>query len=417
MRSTFFLSALVLLVAQRNSFTAEKLSVRVVSTRPDMTAQSAAPPESDDGRQWLNPQTVADSPLAAASRANALNQNDAAEKLLRQIIKRAPKSSEAGEAHKLLSRIYIRTGRYKRATDNLGQWRRDFPNSADAQAELKDVEQFHGLPDQINGQRRPAVLKHEEDLSIPVTVNGQECTFLMDSGAWVSIISQQAAERLGLEFRGVGRVVGDSSGKGFAAKTAVAKELVIGNIHLKNVSFFVVPDLEPFTSLPVNQRGILGVPIQFAVGTWQWSKSGTIRLGEKIASRGNQPNLVFFKNKTLVSAEITGRSVFFTLDSGATNTDLNSNFVGSFGELVANAKKTTREITGIGGTSTYEAYTLSELKLSVADHLLTLRPAEGTGQRLAGIGGECCVGNFGNDLLIQAEGFSLDFDNMSLRFR
>src|SRR5215470_14481791 len=219
MRSTFFLSALVILVAQRNSFTAEKLSVRVVSSRPDMTAQSAAPPESDDGRQWLNPQTVADSPLAAASRASALNQNDAAEKLLRQIINRAPKSSEAGEAHKLLSRIYIRTGRYKRASDNLGQWRRDFPNSADAQAELKDVEQFHGLPDQINGQRRPAVLKHEEDLSIPVTVNGQECTFLMDSGAWVSIISQQAAERLGLEFRGVGRVVGDSSGKGFAAKT------------------------------------------------------------------------------------------------------------------------------------------------------------------------------------------------------
>src|SRR5437762_3740875 len=84
-------------------------------------AQSASPPESDDGRQWLSPRSPASSPLAAASRANALNQNGAAEKLLSQIIRRAPRSPEAAEAHKLLSRIYLRTGRYKRATDNLDE--------------------------------------------------------------------------------------------------------------------------------------------------------------------------------------------------------------------------------------------------------------------------------------------------------
>jgi hypothetical protein len=381
------------------------------------TSQSASQPESDDGRQWLNPRSPASSPLAAASRANALNQNDAAEKLLRQIIRRAPRSPEASEAHKLLSRIYIRTGRYKRATDNVDEWRRDFPNSADAQAELRDVERVRGLPDQINGQRRPAVLKHEGDFAAPLTVNGKKCTFLMDTGAGGSVITQQAAERLGLEFRGAGGVFGDSSGKGFAARTAVAKELVLGNMRFKNVSFFVVPDQEPFTSVPVDQRGILGVPIHFAVGTWQWSKSGTIRLGEKIPPGGSQPNLTFFRNKTLVSAEIAGRSVFFTLDSGAVNTDLNSNFVENFGNLVANAQKTTRGITGVGGTSTFEAYVLSELKLSVAGHPLTLRPADVTVQKLAGTGGECCVGNFGDDVLMQAQGFVLDFDNMSLRFQ
>jgi len=62
-------------------------------------AQSASLPESDDGRQWLNARSPATSPLAAASRANALNQNDAAKKLLRQIIRWAPRSPEAAEAH------------------------------------------------------------------------------------------------------------------------------------------------------------------------------------------------------------------------------------------------------------------------------------------------------------------------------
>jgi hypothetical protein len=381
-------------------------------------SQSTSPSESDDGRPWLDSRSPASSPIAVASRATALNQNDAAEKLLLQIIRRAPRSPEAGEAHKLLSRIYIRTGHYKRSTDNIDEWRRNFPNSADAQAERKDVDQFRGLPDQINGPRRPAVLKHERDLAIPLTVNGKECTFLMDTGAWVSIITQQAAERLGLEFRGTGAVIGDSSGKGFAAKTAVAKELILGNTRLKNVSFFVVPDdQEPFTSAPVNRRGILGVPVQFAVGTWQWSKSGTIRVGEKIPRGRSQPNLIFFRNKTLVSAEIAGRSAFFTLDSGAVDTDLNSDFAGRFGDLIANAQKTTREVTGVGGTSIFEALILPELKLSVAGHLLTLRPAAVTVQKLGGIGGECCVGNFGDDLLLQAEGFSLDFDNMSLKFQ
>ena len=108
--------------------------------------------------------------------------------------------------------------------------------------------------------------------------------------------------------------------------------------------------------------------------------------------------------------------MFFTLDSGAVDTDLNSNFVGSFGDLIANAQKTTRDVTGVGGTSTFEALIVPELKLSVAGRLLTLRPAAVTIQRLGGIGGECCVGNFGDDLLFQAEGFSLDFDNMSLWF-
>jgi hypothetical protein len=119
----------------------------------------------------------------------------------------------------------------------------------------------------------------------------------------------------------------------------------------------------------------------------------------------------------LVSAEIAGRSVFFTLDSGAVDTDLNSDFAGSFGDLVLNAQKTTRDVTGVGGTSTFEALILPELKLSVAGRLLTLRPAAVTLQRMGGIGGECCLGNFGDDLLFQADGFSLDFDNMSLRFQ
>jgi hypothetical protein len=158
-------------------------------------------------------------------------------------------------------------------------------------------------------------------------------------------------------------------------------------MRFQNVSFFVVPDREPFTSLPVDRRGILGVPIHFGIGTWHWSKSGTIRLGEKIPPQQSPPNLVFFRKKIVLLAEIAGRSAFFTFDSGASRTDLNTNFLETFRDLVTNAQKTTREGAGLGGTSTFEAYILPELRLSVAGHPLTLRPAEVTVQKIAGIGG------------------------------
>lgn len=379
-------------------------------------SQSTFLSESDDGRPWLDSLSPSSSSLAAASRASALNQNEVAEKLLREILQRGPRSPEGAKAHKLLSRIYLRTGRYKRGTDNLTAWLRAFPDSADAQAEARDLAQFRGLPDQKNGRRLPSVLKHE-DLWVPVSVNGKECMFLMDTGAWVSVITQQAAERLALEFRSGGGVIGDSSGKGVTTRTAVAKELVLGRMRFQNVSFFVIPDQEPFASLPVERRGILGMPIHLGIGTWQWSKSGTIRLGETIPLPQAPPNLIFFRNKGLVSVEIAGRRAFFTLDSGASTTDLNSNFATNFGNLLTDAQKTTREITGLGGTSTFEAYILPELRLSVAGRTLALRPAEVTVQNVAGVGGECCVGNFGNDLLTQTDGFSLDFDNMSLKLQ
>jgi hypothetical protein len=330
------------------------------------------------------------------------------------MIRRAPQSPEASEAHKLLSRIYVRTGRYKSGTDNLASWLRAFPTSADARAEARDFAQFRGLPDQKNGRRLPSVLQHE-DLWVPVSVNGKECTFLMDTGAWVSVISQQAAERLGLEFRGGGGVIGDSSGKGVTTRTAVAKELVLGKMRFQNVSFFVIPDQEPFSSMSVERRGILGMPIHLGIGTWQWSKSGTIRLGETIPPPRDPPNLVFYRNKGLVSVEIGERSAFFTLDSGAVTTDLNGSFATTFGSFLTDTPKTTREITDLGGTSTFDAYILPELRLSVAGRTVTLRPAEVTLQNLAGVGGECCVGNFGSDLLTQTDGFLLDFDNMSLK--
>ena len=110
----------------------------------------------DDGRQWLDagalPAPTAP-PLLRAAAANALNQTAASESLLLHIVRSQPASPSARRAHELLSRIYVRTGQYRRLVANLDDWARTFPNDSQLQRERADVEQFRGLPDQINGPR------------------------------------------------------------------------------------------------------------------------------------------------------------------------------------------------------------------------------------------------------------------------
>jgi hypothetical protein len=127
---------------------------------------------------------------------------------------------------------------------------------------------------------------------------------------------------------------------------------------------------------------------------------------------------VFNKNRLLLRAEILGKHVLTTFDTGASTTDLNANFAESFADLVArDGQKGTQEINGIGGTQTFESITLPEVTFTIGSRAVALRPAYVTLQRNGLIGGDCCLGNAGQDLLKQGQGFSIDFSTMTLQLQ
>ena len=104
--------------------------------------------EIDDGRRWLESPAI-----LRAAEAVALNKAGNAATLLRGIIRSQPRSEAAFHAHTLLSRVYLRSGQYKRLLANLDEWARSFPGRQEIERERMDVEQFRGLPDQENGPR------------------------------------------------------------------------------------------------------------------------------------------------------------------------------------------------------------------------------------------------------------------------
>jgi predicted aspartyl protease len=365
----------------------------------------------DDGRQWFEPgaESSANSGIRRGAVAAAFNE-PAAESLLRDVIRSKPGSDDASQAHELLSRIYLRSGQYQRLIDNLDQWAASFPNRREVQDEKADVEQLRGLPDQRNGPLRVSTLRHEagDDWSVPVSINGKPATYLLDSGAWISTISESEAKRLGLEIRAGSGTLSDPSGKGVTIRTAVAKEVRLGAMRFQDVSFAVLPSEDRFA--------ILGIPIWCAVRQVKWSSRGTWELGGRSGSIDRTSrNIVFSGNHLLLVSSVSGMRVFSTLDTGAVDTDLNENFSEQFPALIQSGARETREITGVGGTARLTSITVPEVPFQIGPTRIVLRPAHVTLQRTAAIGGSCCIGNIGRDVLAQTGEFVLDLSTMVMR--
>lgn len=377
------------------------------------TAFQLPAPKIDDGRPFLQPPPSASTQIQQAAYTAATNQ-PSAEQQLKAIIRAAPRSPEADQAHVLLAHLYIRTARYRSLAADFDQWRQDQPNSTELRARKDDVDQFRGLPDQTNEPPRPVQLHHEGNLWFPVSVNGKPSTYLFDTGASVSVLAESEARRLGLTIREPSVQIGDSSGIGFKARIAVANELRIGTTRFKNVSFIVLANQEPWTSLPPGRGGIIGLPVILGMRSIRWNKSGTA----DFATPDDTPlerNLVFFQNKPVVQATVENRPVFFTLDTGAETTDLNRRFADEFPSLIADAKADEASIIGAGGEAKFEARKLDSLPLTLGNRPVILKPAVVTFQSNPGMGGECCIGNLGDDVIFSGSGVFFDFSRMTLR--
>jgi hypothetical protein len=74
-------------------------------------------------------------------------------------------------------------------------------------------------------------------------------------------------------------------------------------------------------------------------------------------------------------------------------------------------------MSGVGGSSVLESVTLPAVDFRIGGTLAVLRPARVTMQENPALGGRCCIGNMGLDLLLQTGALTMDFSQMTLRLR
>src|SRR6202022_3579524 len=106
------------------------------------------------------------------------------------VIKSAPHSDQAYEAHDWLIHLYLRSGAYRRLISHVDDRWAAFPDKPEREQERTALAPFRGLPDQINGKRRQSILRHENgEIFIPLVIDGTPATYFFDTGGWLSCMS------------------------------------------------------------------------------------------------------------------------------------------------------------------------------------------------------------------------------------
>lgn len=387
-------------------------------------AEDAAPPALKalyDQHQWfalrdaLQEKTAP--PLYKGAVAAAFNQNKEAEIYLAEVIKRNPTSDDAVEAHEMLSKLYARSGRYKDALQQLDELRQIRPNRADVENVRTLFAAWGKYPDQsasyaISARVRADVQK--DGVKLPVTVHGKTVNWLWDTGFNFCMMSESEAKMLGVPVDESSSRVADSSGGTTTMRTAVVDELAVGSFHLRNVAFLIMPDSqEPMSDWQPGERGILGLPVALAFGSFSWKSDGTFEIRPGTHAQSAHQNLYLDGISPIVRVYFEDKPLDFALDTGdQAGTQLWQRFADDFPALMAErGSKGNQKVDQVGGANDRPTTVLPEVTLQVGGLDTTLRPAQVFARP---VGDYFRYGLLGMDVLSQAHEVRVDFGSMKL---
>jgi predicted aspartyl protease len=311
----------------------------------------------------------------------------------------------------------LRTGRYAEATRLIESVFR-----SDADGGLRNIrEMIRGRPDMdvTKGVATLACDVSATGLRLTGRANGQPVSWLFDTGANFSLISDAEAVRLGMAINESTGRAGDLAGGSAAVRTATADRLTIGSTEMRRVTFLVTPASEmPWKELPPGKQAIMGISIVTALESVRWSSDGSCTVG---GSAPNPPStagtpILFERLFVMAQVIVEGQLLPFTLDTGnQTGTQLWPRFGREFSRLVAErGTRSSARLTQIGGAVDHPTILIPNLTLGVG----------GTDVRLPNVhlfappvGNDSSYGLLGVDVFAKAREVTIDFQAMRLIVR
>jgi Aspartyl protease len=280
-----------------------------------------------------------------------------AEADLKRVVSSANSDALSFEARELLIGLYFRLGKYREAFAQGKLMLSQKPDAADIRNMLPTLQVLSSFPDQttVSTERSSIPIDIEdENLALPVHINGTEAHYILDNGFSISGMSELEAKRLHLTIHEVKTKIDTMSGAEVSIRVAVAENLQIGNTHLKNVAFYVLPVAQPpFNELAEGRQGILGLPVVIALNHFQWSaKDRMFRLlPPSSKSSKDSGNLAFDGTSIFQRAKYAGGPLDFSLDMGAQNTVLYPAFAQAHPDLQTSGSPEAHKVTGVGGSA------------------------------------------------------------------
>jgi predicted aspartyl protease len=295
------------------------------------------------------------------------------------------------------------------------------PGRADVENVRTIYAAFSQHPDQSVARYRPTLLHADVSKAgvvLPVSIHGKTVHWLLDTDFNLPAMSESEARLLGVTVDEVSAQVEDSAGGATKVRTAFVDELAIGDIHLQNVSFLIVPDSQPpMDGLPPGSRGLVGFPIAFALRSIGWKSDGTFEIGFALRRDANSERNLFFDGISPVTrVKSEGKELDFILDTGnVAGTQLWRRFADDFATLMKQrGTKSKQTVTEVSGSNEREITVLPEIQLRVGGLDTMLRPASVFSKP---VGDEFHHGLLGMDVFSQAREVRIDFRSMTFELR
>ena len=175
-----------------------------------------------------------------------------------------------------------------------------------------------------------------DTIDTELTVNGVTESWLIDTGANFSTVSESFARRIGVKlFEGKAQTQGITGAEN-PLRAAILPELHLGGAVLRNVVLTVLPDNS--LNVPAGPKhryqiqAILGYPELQALGRFTLTKAGQFLAGPASPGSESGAPLYMYKLTPLLQCKVGDRQLVFAYDSGADHSAFSDRYFRDFAQ-------------------------------------------------------------------------------------
>lgn len=208
-------------------------------------------------------------------------------------------------------------------------------------------------------------------LMVEATVGRESVDMIFDTGCCnANCITAEAAERLGVKILVDSLPLGGVGGSTYA-KVGVLPKMKVGDVMVKNPTFFVVENIVDDPSLKI--EAVLGTHVIRAMGEMQIDLEQNIFTLPAEQSEPQGRNLSFHQGNYGIDFSYDGMPLVAHLDTGRVKSDLSQRFYAQHRAMVDSVagERVKGSRSGVGGSREYEIVRLPLITLNVADRAVT----------------------------------------------
>jgi hypothetical protein len=253
--------------------------------------------------------------------------------------------------------------------------------------------------------------------TMPVHSSGLEpvkLDFVIDFGANFCMIDERYVDDFGIKIIADSILLQGGIGVSVYTKIGIADEIQIGEITLKNVLFFIssrkIVETDTISYLSNYEiQGVIGFPILQAFEHLTIEKTRLL-ISKSPTKSKHTPNMMIFAYRIYIKAVTPQRVLCLLFDSGASDSELNSNYLSKIPKGNQNLPVDSIQKGAYGGVQTFTYYKKKNFQCKIGDKKIHF-PEINIYNDLA-LTFLLTDGSIGKDVILKHKQTIIDFKNM-----